>query len=237
MESITKLLNEYKYITPERRDYLLRFFSCIPDDLARHLVRGEVKKGQYILKWGAPCDAVYFMLKGKVTGEAYTSKGRGYSFMDFSKMHVLGDFELFYDFKEYTISVRAEEDCSILKLSSEQYKNWIRNDANALYLRLQNILTVLSFERMIDREYLQMSIKERLATLLKRFYEDGPREKNGSYTVSNTQVELADKIGANLRSVQRSIAALEEDNLVSLKRGKITISGEQYEALKNYTEE
>ena len=46
-----------------------------------------------------------------------------------------------------------------------------------------------------------------------------------------TQTELADKIGVNLRSVQRSIAALESENLVHLKKGKMVISREQYETI------
>ena len=102
---------------------------------------------------------------------------------------------------------------------------------NALYLRTNNILSVLTFERSVDREFLQKNSKERLCLLLMRFYEIGMKDKNGNYTVQHTQGELADKIGVNLRSVQRSIAALESEQLVQLKKGKMVISPEQYEKL------
>ena len=55
--------------------------------------------------------------------------------------------------------------------------------------------------------------------------------------VRHTQAELADKTGVNLRSVQRSIAALEHDQLVELKKGKIVLSREQYEKLRQFAEE
>ena len=231
MKSMRQLLEEDKDITAERRDYFLKLFDKIPHQTAEHIISAKVKKGDYVLKAGEPCNTVYFLLKGKVTGEAYTSNGKAYTFLDFSQIRVLGDYELFYDCEEYLVSIRAEQNCSLLKLSADQYMNWIKQDVNALYMRTKNILAVLTFERSIDREYLQKSSKERLCLLLAKFYETGVKDKNGLYTVQHTQVELADKIGVNLRSVQRSIASLEKEQLVQLKKGKMVISHEQYEVL------
>lgn len=47
-----------------------------------------------------------------------------------------------------------------------------------------------------------------------------------------TQTELADKIGFNVRSVQRSIASLEEKAMISVTKGKIVMSAGQYALLK-----
>ena len=215
----------------ERQDYFLKLFDKIPHQTVEHIVSTTVKKGEYILKAGEPCEAVYFLLKGKVTGEAYTTQGRAYSFLDFSKMYVLGDYEMLYDCAEHIISIKAESKCNLLKLSRDHYINWIKQDVTALYLRTSNILSVLTFEREIDREFLQKNSRERLCLLLVRFYENGDKDKNGYYTVEHTQSELADKIGVNLRSVQRSIASLESEQLVQLKKGKMVISREQYELL------
>lgn len=231
MKSMRQLLEENKDMPVERRDYFLKLFDKIPHQTVEHIVSAKVKKGDYILKAGEPSDAVYFLLKGKVTGETSNSQGRAYSFMDFSQMCVLGDYEMFYDCEEYIVSIRAEQCCSLLKLSKDHYVNWIKQDVNALYLRTNNILSVLTFERSVDREFLQKNSKERLCLLLVRFYEIGMKDKNGRYTVQHTQGALADKIGVNLRSVQRSIAALESEQLVQLKKGKIVISPEQYEKL------
>lgn len=231
MKSMKQLLEEHKDMPPERRDYFLKLFDKIPHQTVEHIVSAKIRKGDYILKAGEPCEAVYFLLKGKVTGEAYTDQGRAYSFLDFSNMFVLGDYEMLYDCTEHVISIKAEQNCSVLKLSRDHYINWIKQDVSALYLRTSNILSVLAFERSVDREFLQKSSKERLCLLLVRFYEIGTKDKGGSYTVQYTQSELADKIGVNLRSIQRSIAALEKDQLVQLKKGKMVISPEQYELL------
>ena len=231
MKAIKQLLEENQKMTPESREFFLKLFDQIPHQTAEHIVSAKVKKGEYILKAGDTCDAVYFLLSGNVSGEAYTPRGKAYSFMEFSKMRVLGDYELFYDCEEYTTSIRAEEDCILLKLSRDPYMNWVTKDVNALYLRIKDILSILTFERSLDREYLQKNSKARLCLLLTRFYEAGTKDKKGNYIVQNTQTDLADKIGVNLRSVQRSIAALENEQLVQLKKGKMVISREQYEKL------
>ena len=231
MKTIKQLLEEND-MPAERREYFLKLFDKIPHQTVEHIVSAKAKKGDYILKAGDHCDAVYFLLSGNVSGEAYTPTGKAYSFMEFSKMRVLGDYELFYECEEYTTSIRAEEDCTLLKLSRDPYMNWVTKDVNALYLRIKDILSILTFERSLDREYLQKNSKARLCLLLTRFYEAGMKDKKGNYTVQNTQIELADKIGVNLRSVQRSIAALEKEELVHLKKGKMVISREQYEKLR-----
>ena len=231
MKSIKQILEETKDMPEERREYFLKLFDKIPHQTVEHIVSAKVRKGDYILQAGEPCEAVYFLLKGKVTGEAFTAQGKGYSFMDFSQMYVLGDYEMLYNNPEHVVSIKAEQNCSLLKLARDHYISWITQDVSALYLRTSNILSVLTFERSVDREFLQKNSKERLCLLLKRFYEVGSKDKNGLYTVQYTQTELADKIGVNLRSVQRSIAALESENLVHLKKGKMVISREQYETI------
>ncbi|WP_256442545.1 MULTISPECIES: hypothetical protein [Blautia] len=40
-----------------------------------------------------------------------------------------------------------------------------------------------------------------------------------------------------MRSVQRSIAALEKENLITLESGKITVSQEQFVKMRKYLEE
>lgn len=230
MKTLKQLLEEND-MPLERRAYFLKLFDKIPHQTVEHIVSTKVRKGDYVLKAGEPCEAVYFLLKGKVAGEAYTDQGRAYSFLDFSNMYVLGDYEMLYNCSEHIISIKAEQNCVLLKLARDHYINWIKQDVAALYLRTSNILSVLTFERSVDREFLQKSSKERLALLLVRFYENNEKDKGGCYTVEYTQSELADKIGVNLRSVQRSIAAMESEQLVQLKKGKMVISYEQYEKL------
>ena len=180
----------------------------------------------------APCETVYILLQGHVTAIDHQKMGHPYSFLDFTKMYIVGDFEVFSDYSEYFVSIVASEDCKMLKISASSYLRWVQHDDNALFLRLNNIIRTLTFERRLDHENLVMGCKERLISFLVKTYEKDNKVNYSNVKLDITQAELASKIGFNIRSVQRSIAALEKDDLISNENGKIVISPKQYAMLK-----
>ena len=232
MESKSQLLELLSKNDDVRNQYLKELFKYLPEALAREMIYTEIKQGHYVLMAGSPSDTVYFVLKGQVSGLDYSRKGEAYSFMDFTHMYVIGDFEVFHDYAEYSVSIRAEQDCEMLKIPSDRYLQWIRHDENALFLRISNILSVLTAERKVYRKYLHMSCKERLAMLLATYYEEGKKDETGLLKVRETQSELANKIGFNVRSVQRGITSLEKEDQLSTAGGKIFVTHEQYLKLR-----
>ena len=112
--------------------------------------------------------------------------------------------------------------------------NWIRHDENALFLRMKNIMATLTSERIVDREYIFMNCKERLVDYLVKSYENGQTDSQGRHRVMKTQADLADRIGYNVRSIQRAIASLENEERISNANGKITLTKEQFLRLKQY---
>ena len=98
-------------------------------------------------------------------------------------------------------------------------------------------MSTLTSESINHRKYMFMSCKERLMKYLVESYAC-KREKNTCILrLNKTQTELSDRVGFNVRSVQRSIAALEKENLITLESGKITVSQEQFVKMRKYLEE
>lgn len=237
MESKKQILEFISKEGHETKHYLSKLLKYMPEAIAKELAFVEVKKHEHVLVAGAKCDTVYFLVKGEVTGIEHHEKGRIYSFLDFTEVYVLGDFELFAEETEYSATIRAQRDCKLLKLSANSYLRWIQHDENALFLRLNNILQCLMFERRNERGNLFMGSKERLADFILKLYDKGADTDHKPYKVEFTQTELADKIGCTVRSVQRSIVALEKEGMISNESGKITISHEQYHMLQQYKDD
>lgn len=237
MKSKAHLFEIIAKVEDDRRSYFEALFKYIPEEIVKEMSYEEVKKNETILSAGASNDTVFFVLKGQVTGVEYKKPGNMYSFMDFTKMNVLGDFEAFGDIPQYDITLCAMEDCMLLKLSTKSFLNWVRHDENALFLRLNNIIRTVTAERRLDREYLFLGCKERLMLYLIRLYEKNNIDISKCVKVEKTQAELADKVGFNIRSVQRSVATLAKENLITMLNGKIHISYEQYLRLKECMEE
>ena len=75
-------------------------------------------------------------------------------------------------------------------------------------------MTILTSEKASDRKYMFMSCKERLMKYLIISYGSKRGKQVGTLRLKKTQAELSERIGFNVRSVQRSIAALEKEKLI-----------------------
>ncbi len=237
MNSKQELLDVISRSDHTRHSDLYALFKYVPDLIVKQMSYKKYKKDEYLIHAKTPCDTIYIILSGKVAGLDFQKQGRAYYFMDFTQMPIVGDFEVFGEIPDYTVSIRATEDSAVLLLPSSYYLQWIQNDENALYIRIKNIISTLTLENKSEREYLFMNCRERLVKYMVNSYENGHSGHSGSYKLNKTQLELSDRIGFNIRSVQRGIAALEKENLISLENGKITISQEQFLRLKQIENE
>lgn len=228
MKAKEQLLKMISKNDQEKYQYLSEFFKYLPDIMNDEFVYCEVKKNEKIILAGEAAKYVYILLDGDIKGIDYYQTGSVYSFIDLTKLYILGDFELFSNIPEYLISIFANQDCKLLKISASRYMKWIRHDENALYMRLNNVLKILTSERIMDRKYLRMGCKERVVHYLIVYYEKHKKGTNENVTLSLTQSELSEKVGFNLRSVQRVVAALEAEGIISIVNRKMVLSYEQY---------
>ena len=228
MKAKEQLLKHISKKDQERYQYLSEFFEFLPDIMVDEFRYCEVKKGGNIILGGEAAKYVYFVLDGDVKGIDYYQTGSVYSFIDLTKMYILGDFELFSDIPEYMISIYADRDCKLLKIPANRYMKWIRHDENALYMRLSKVLRVLTTERMLDRRYLHMGCKERVINYLILYYEKNTKSSSQSVTIHLTQSELSEIVGFNIRSIQRAVSSLEDENLITIINRKMVLSQEQY---------
>lgn len=232
MKSKEQLMDFISKEGKDRYKYFSLLFKYMPEEIAKELICVDVKKNETLFLAGDPCETVFIVVSGDVIGEAYHKMGKSYSFMDFSKMYIVGDFEVFADCLEYNLSIRVAQDCKLLKISANSYLRWIKHDENALFLRLKDIVTTLTFEGEMDRENLIIGCKERLIGFLVRMYDKEKKSRTGKVRIEMTQAELADKVGFNVRSVQRNIVSLEEEGKITNESGKIVITHEQYLKLR-----
>ena len=228
MKSKEQLMQLISKASEEKYQYLKEFFKYMPNIIAEEFHYVEVKKNEKILLAGELCKTVYIILEGDVEAVDYFKTGSAYSFLDFSEMIILGDFELFSNRTEYMVSLYAQKDCKLLMVPADRYLSWVQHDENALYLRLQNVLSVLTPERRWDRETLRMDCKERVITYLAKYYEKYAKETKERVKVELTQSELSQKVGCNIRSVQRALASLEEAGYIALESRKMVLSYEHY---------
>ncbi len=147
METKQQFLEEINKVKGSKRDYLNKLFQYVSEAVIRAAVHKNVKKDEFIIRAGEPCDTVYIILKGDVAGVDYQKLGKVYYFMDFAKMYIVGDFEIFSEDTNYNVSICASKDSELLAIPASIYWKWIKHDENALLLRIKNIMTILTSEK------------------------------------------------------------------------------------------
>ncbi len=232
MESGRTLTEAIGALDREQSEYLDSFFANCPEEVLQTAQHVTVPKGQAVMQAGAACEYVWIVIKGEVSVEDIRMPGNVYSFSVGSGIHIVGDYEPFAGLAEYQKTVCAETTCEIFRIPSAAYMRWMRQDGNALFMRTHVFARTLAQEISSERQYLLLNSRERLILYLVKAY--GKWENGGECIIRKTQAELAQRIGVNVRTVQRSIHWLQEMGFVSCHGGKIHIMRKQYEMLEEY---
>lgn len=237
MESKQELTQLIAGLGGERRQYLNDFFENCPEELIRLVQYEKIPRGTAILQAGMDCGHVWAIINGEISVTDIQMLGNAYSFVEgagFSST-IIGDFEPFAGLAEFQNTIYAVTDCAALKIPTAAYMRWMKQDSGALFMRAQTFAKTLAQEISNERKYLLLNGRDRLVLYLSQAYEkwDG----TGEYILKKTQSQLAQRIGMNVRTVQRSIQKLEADGLVACRGSRLCISSVHYERLKEYREE
>ena len=222
MKSKQELTQVITRLGGERRQYLNDFFENCPDDLVHTIQYERIPRGQRIMQAGMDCGYVWGIIKGEIKGKSDDI------------IVIVGDYEPFAGLTEFQNTIHAVTDCEALKIPTAGYMRWMRQDSRALFMRARIFAQTLAQEISHERKYLLLNGKDRLVLYLTQAY--GKWEGTGEYVLQKTQAQLAQRIGMNVRTVQRSIRKLEEEGFLSCRGSKLCISQEQYEKLKAYRE-
>lgn len=235
MESRQEFMKTIGKLEKEKSQYLQKLFAHCPDYVIEHMRYMKIAGNQTLIHAGTACEQVYVLLKGEMRGLDFQKVGNVYSFTGFSETEVIGDYEVFGDFKEYRVSVRAITECELLAIPASVYLRWMKGDIEAIFMRTQSLMYTLTEKNSEERKFHFMSCRDRLILYLVEVYERVPDRT--FCKVKKTQPELARRTGFTVRTVQRAIQSLKNDGLITTESGKICMNQVQYERLKEYTKE
>ena len=97
-------------------------------------------------------------------------------------------------------------------------------------MRTQQVMSTFIIQTSEERKYFFLTCRERMILFLIERYESYGNHTN--YKLNKTQAEVAERVGFNVRTIQRTILSLEKDGLITSEAGKICMTQMQYQALK-----
>ncbi len=226
-------MDVFKELPLKMQTYMEMLFKNCTEEVKYYMRRMEVDENVTLIEAGAKCSNIYIILSGKVTGIEWPMKERPYYFKDYGPGDFFGEIEYFAGLSNYRISVLTVTRCQVLVIPVSFYMEWLRNDVDALYLRTKVNMSRLISQTADARKYLFIEGKERLMMHLIRKYEQKQPLKK-VIELKQIRNQLSEEIGFSVKTLNRNIKKLREEDYIQIQKGKIVITEEGYLRMKRH---
>lgn len=196
-------------------------------DLVKHY-----KRGRRILKKGEPAKYVYYICSGKINVYNETADGNIGRVVCARPGETVGEMEILADEPITVFSASVHEDATVIRMQKQDFLNWMEGDPEFCMSIARVLAKKLSNAAYTFCEHATQSA----LSLVKDFIVDsvqGALEEAKKAKVKNSRVEIADDCGISERTVNRCVGKLKEQGLISVEKGKITVTQIQFEHLKS----
>lgn len=214
----------------------MEFISNIPNDIKKKITVKRFLPKAVVVRKGEDIKYVFIIYSGKmhVINEFYS--GQIYTFADIGFMDVVGDIEILAEKFIAACTVEAITECIVIQMSSEDFIKAFESSHSFSKQVARMIAQKMYPSSFKNGESIFYSIKYNVANFIITYVQKRINEEN-MVSINLLRQEIADTLGISIRSVNRAIKAMKDENLVTIKKGKINIDKNQYSELINSLEE
>ncbi len=211
-----------------QRAYLQQLFKRIPIS-SRSCRIVDMKANTKFISTNEPCNAIWVLIEGRVSAAEEQISGDIYAFTEFQAPELFGEMEGFAGISYYRVTLVTVTDCKFIVMPMNSFLNWIRNDSEALFLRVCTLMNRTLEETKKNHTYLFLDGFDRLMLYMTQNYRKHATNKTCILQIKRQQI--AEETGFSTKTVNRSIRKLSDNGLVTIDGRKIIISERQYEQL------
>lgn len=184
------------------------------------------QKDSVLTSFGIVCQGRHRVINEFENGNIFMiEKNRAISF--------IGEVTLLAGRKTTSVTIETITECLVMFISLEDFEEWISRDIHFLRLLCQGISGKLYSSSYSKGERQYYSVRY---LVLKYIMEHvGPRLEKGrkQVIVKQTRQQMGEELGLTIKTLNRTITALKDDDVIGLEKGKIAVSQPQYEKMQS----
>ncbi|MCY9693197.1 Crp/Fnr family transcriptional regulator [Paenibacillus alginolyticus] len=196
-------------------DWLREMFKDLPENIRLHWEVRKYNSEELICEQDVEVDSFYILVQGELAVERDMAGGISYVLATLHPGNVLGDIEISLD-KPYIYRVYALKPSILLMLNAGLFKRWVMNDPyflRRINLQLAMKLYQSGLKTIANNFY---TVRHKLLAYFYEFIQSHTR-KMEPYVLVASREELAKHLGVAVRSINRTISALKEEQVVRVK--------------------
>lgn len=186
-----------------------------------------LKQGELCMSGGMPVDKISLLVAGKCYIVKYSIDGKRIIADTMHPVQFFGLYELLRREPVYEATVTAATPCVLLEFPAQEFSRWIYGDNTIALLALEYLAGLIQNNyRRNDRNLFNSGMENLLIYIHQ--YATG-RKLPAVLPVERKM--MSEELGINLRTLYRYISRLKQEGLISIERGKISVTQEQFAQL------
>ncbi|MGL5693531.1 MAG: Crp/Fnr family transcriptional regulator [Peptostreptococcaceae bacterium] len=204
------------------------FIDKMPYNIKNNTIMKEIQKGRIVVLKGNEIESVYISCQGKMQVKNEFENGFVYSFANVNPIAYIGVMEIMANKQTYSSTLQATTDCIILDIPKDDFLDWIKSDQELTLEILRFVSNSMYEQSLKNGEVLAYPAICILISYLINVFESDDKE---TIFLEKTREEISSLLGFSVRTLNRNLKILKEDNLISVTRKGILITEEQFNQL------
>ena len=194
----------------------------IPNEIKNNCKIKKFEKGKIVVLKENNIKSMYLHCKGQMKVRNEFENGFVYDFAVIEPISYIGAMEIMANKDTYSSTLQATADSIIIEISKEDFINWIALDvlhfvSDNMYKQALKTGEVLAYPA--------------ICTLINYLINVFESENKDEVFIEKTREEIASILGVSVRTINRNLKILKEENLLSVSRKGILITKKQCEKL------
>lgn len=223
------ILREISEIPNGRIDDFGELFQKEYSEILNHCQVTTLDAGARFIAVDEDIKTVWILISGQVKALEEYSTGDIYTFKKFPAPEVFGEMEVLADINKFRATLITEVESVFISMPVEYYKKFLKSNSQYLYKRTNIILKRVLDEQKHMRMFLMIKSIDRMKIYLIQQYQLYAKEQ--ICTLRITRQQMAEETGYAVKTVNRVIKKLEEENLLKIEGQRIIITEIQYEEM------
>lgn len=221
---ISSLTQQDERLRPLLEELPARLLAC------SRLVR--LHADQTLVLRNDPVERVYYILEGELAVCNATSEGKFSVWLTMQAPTVVSDLEILSQTGYYAANVLTVTDCTALCCSAADFTALLDDDG-AFFRKIATMVAKKNFLISHGRGNAAFrSSQEKTALYLLQYCALRPPAPGAPTVISKTRPAIASEVIVSQKTLDRSLVRLKEEGCISIVRGKIHVTVQQYERLQ-----
>jgi CRP/FNR family cyclic AMP-dependent transcriptional regulator len=217
------------------KPYLANLFMGMPADIRIRCVEESFKARTVMVKKDEEPKYVYIIYSGTLKIFNEFQNGRILETAIVNDMDFVGLIEILASKQKIAATVETVTECVTVKISKKDFLKWMEKDHYLSIIVAKKMAKDFYSIAYSNGELLLNSTMYTFISFIIQWAKEQIGEGKEAF-INKKRQQIADELGISLRTVQRNIKKLKQEELITVKNAKVYVNKKQYNLLINKLE-